>query len=245
MPVELMPLFSSPGLAGSGIALATAPTLVGSSTSFFTSSGATSYTIAHTVPAGANCLAVYIGAGKVGFFEFTGYDWNGMPLTELTDSVGFNFAQGGSASWIGGIANPATGTHDLTVTFDAAPDSMAFHLVNLAGVDVSGGAAAMVHATDEAGAFFSTTTTSLALELITTVPTLIFGGMSLAQPGGAASYTPHSGVMELADGIASGAAASRHFVGYRRETIAGTYGFGATCTQAGAPAAAAVAFRGA
>lgn len=240
-----MPLYSSPGLAGSGIAVAMAPTLVGSSTSFFSSAGATSYTIAHTVPADANCLALYLGAGKNGFFEVTASDWNGVPLTSLIDAIGFNFSQGGSGSWIAAIASPATGTRNLTISFDAAPDSIAFHLVNMAGVDVSGGAAAMAHAADATGAIFSNNTTSLALELVTTVPTLIFGGMSLAQPGGPASFTPHSGVMELADGAASGAAASRHFVGYRRETIAGTYGFGATCTQPGAPALAAVAFRGA
>ena len=243
MPVELMPLYVSPGLAGTGAGMAVAPSLVGSGTSFFSSTGASSYTIAHTVPSGANCLALYVGAGRTGSFDIASQDWNGAALTPLTDVQGFNFAQRYSASWVAAIANPASGTHDLTVSFTAAPDSVAFYLVNLAGVDVSGGAAAMAHASDEAGVFLATIS-SLSLELITTVPTLIFGGMSLAQPGGNASYTPQAGVVALADNIASGTATSCHFVGYRREIIAGTYGFGATCSHAGAPAAAAVAVRG-
>jgi hypothetical protein len=68
--------------------------------------------------------------------------------------------------------------------------------------------------------------------------------MAVAQPAGDASFTPIDGVTELAEGTASGPAASRHFFGYRRETIAGSFAFGAACTQSSSCALAAVAFRG-
>ncbi len=236
-----MPLYASPALLASPAGgMMVAPTIVGSSTSFFSSSGLTSYTVSHTVPSGANCLALYIGACKAsGSYQITATSWNGIGFVTLKDGVGWTFARGGAAGRVCAIANPGAGTHDIAITFDVAPDSLALYAVSLADVDTS----AMALATGGGGSLFFNVA-ALADTLAAAEPALIFGGMSLAQPPGAASFTPDAGVVELGEGVASGAAASAHWFGYRRETIAGTYGFGATCTQSSACALAAVAFKG-
>jgi hypothetical protein len=240
-----MPLYTSPGLlAAPAGGMMVAPTIVGSSTSFFSSSGLTSYTVSHTVPAGANCLALYVGPCKgSGEYNITAASWNGTGFATLKDAIGWTFTRGGSAARVCAIADPGAGTHDIVIALDVAPDSLALYAVNLAGVDTSGGGAAMALATGGAGSLFFNLA-ALSDTLDAAAPTLIFGGMSLAQPPGAASFTPGTGVVELAEGVASGAAASAHCFGYRRETIAGDYAFGATCTQSSACTLAAVAFRG-
>jgi hypothetical protein len=241
MPVELMPLYVSPGLARTGAGMPVAPSLAGSSTSFLSSTGTNSYTITHTVPADANCLALYVGNANNWLDIITAVSWDGV---EMGGALIHAFSQhapvGPSAASIWALANPAIGTHDIVIELLDC-DSLACCIVNLAGVDTT----APTVQTFEQEIFGSEAppTAIYGGNLVTATPSLIFGGIVLPRPAGAASFTPDSGVVELIDGTASGDAASRHFAGWRRE-IAGTHRFGATCTQSGYGAAAAVAFRG-
>lgn len=217
-----------------------APTRVGTESTLFSSAALTSYSLAHTVPAGTNCLAIYIGACLQGsMFNISQVTWNGQALDALVQPVGFSFAAGAAGVWLGMLLNPGIGTHTVQVTLDVAPDSLAMHAVNIAGVNTM----APVADTLSEGTFFVTTST-FGNVITSDAPVLIFGGIAMTRPPGAASFSPAAGVSELADGTASGRASSRHFAGVRREGAAGSYHFGATCTQAGIGACAAVALRG-
>lgn len=236
-----MPLYTSPALLAPGGGMATAPVIVGSGTSFFSSSGLTGYSMTHTVPAGANCLALYIGAcrGNLNGFPINGVSWNGTAFTQRLESGGFSFSRGIAGACVAYLINPDAGTHLIAVDLDAAPDNCALYAINLANVD----AAAPVNGEFEAATIIAHAAT-LSDTVATAAPTLIFGGMSMGQPPGAASYSAHAGVSELAQGTASGSSASHHFFGYRRETVEGSFSFGAACSVSSVAALAAVAFKG-
>lgn len=235
-----MPLYTAPRILGKIGGGRRAPDIVGTGTAFFSSSGSNSYTIAHTVPAGANCLAVCLGACRgSGSYEPT-VTWNGGAVAELARGTGFTFNRGVSLSWIGAVILPTSGTRDIVVGFDVAPDNMALYALNLAGVDTS----SPVADAEGRGTFFFNFA-SLGATLETALPSLVFGGMSLAQPSGAVSIVPAAGVTEIVEGTASGAAAARQCFGYRREGVGGAYEFAATASQSSSCSLAAVAFKGA
>lgn len=237
-----MPLYTSPALlAPIGPGMAMAPTIVGSSTSFFSSSGLTSYTVPHTVPAGANCLALYLGSCNNWLDFFTSVTWNGVELAQQIHAFSLHSSVGPCSAAVLALANPDTGAHDIVIE-TATPDSLACYAVNLAGVDTAALAAATLEQELVGSGAVPLSVYGGSLSSPAS-PSLIFGGIVLPRPAGPASFTPAAGVTELADGTASGANASRHFAGYRRE-IAGTHNFGATCTQTGYGALAAVAFKG-
>lgn len=235
-----MPLYTSPALLAPGGGMAMAPVIVGSGTSFFSSSGLTGYSVSHTVPSEANCLALAVGYCKQnGAHQLTDASWNGAALTPLKTAGGIGWTAGRTTVWVGAIADPPAGTFDIVVNMSVAPDNLALYALNLAGVD-----AAQMAAASEGAATVFFNASALSATLDPAPPSLIFGGMALAQPPGPASYTPGSGVTELIEGTASGPAAAHYFFGYRRETIDGRYDFAAACTQSSSCSLAAVAFKG-
>lgn len=235
-----MPLYTAPGLLRPTAGAIEAPRIVGTGTAYFSSASLTSHSFSHTAPVDANCLALCLSACKAsGAYNVTGLSSGGAPLATLENAAGWTFNRGGSATLIAALASPTPGAQTITVSFDVAPDSVALYALNLAGVDV----ASMVAASDGAAAiFFNVTALSLALPV--DAPCLVFGGMALAQPAGGASFTPGPGIGALAQGTASGQAASAHFFGSRREGAPGEYAFDATASQASACSLVAVAFRG-
>lgn len=235
-----MPLYVSPGLVAPGAAPIVAPSIVGTNTAYFSSAGQTGYSVAHVVPAGADCLAIAIAACKQsGSFAIQSVSWNGAAASEIVNAAGWTFSRGGSGAIVYALASPDPGSHTIEIAIDVPPDNLALYAVSLGNVDTASPVAAQ-----NGTASIAFNAASLSLTLAPAAPSLSFGVMALAQPPGAASFTPASGVVELAEGVASGAAAAACWFGYRRETLPGSYGFGATCTQSSSCALGAVAFRG-
>lgn len=233
-----MPLYSSPGLlrVQGGVSL---PVRMGSDTNYVSSASLTSYVVSHDAVVGTTHIAALYGYARNAAIGVGSLSWGGGATASVGAAANGNIPTGiRTYARMSVITITAGGVQDMTFTLPVAPDSFSCRLINLSNVGTIDGDAELA-----LGDSVATAQRTGSLDLLG--PSVILGSMVAARLSGSQSFTPDTGVVELADVTAGGGAASRHFFGERFELAAGSYVFGATYSQAVSTALCAMVIPGA
>lgn len=206
-----------------GSVSASPPVDMGSGTEYAASANATTYTFAHTVPAGTTCLVVFASAPVgAGGRAIVSVEFGGVAMTQ---GAGIDYSGSGQVMiYAYYLLNPTPSTANVVTTYDGTTTSFAGWAKNFNNVNLSAPIAAS--ATDN-----HATGTNLSPNISPAVPSALLG-VHLRYNTAVVTFTPSADATEISEITSTGGASSRHNLLMKSQDNGGTFDFGSTASSA-------------